>query len=145
VTATAMINPTSLDGSELYLDAGLPGFPGAHRFRLQPWGDPDGPFSLLVCLDADELAFVVVRPEPFFPEYTPQIARPIADRLGLVRAADAVVYVIVTLGPTPLDATVNLLGPLVVNRRNQLAAQVVLDGDSSDVRTPLMGASAQAS
>jgi flagellar assembly factor FliW len=86
-----------------------------------------------------------VRPEPFFPEYTPQIARPIADRLGLVRAADAVVYVIVTLGPTPLDATVNLLGPLVVNRRNQLGAQVVLDGDSSDVRTPLMGASAQAS
>ena len=47
------------------------------------------------------------------------------------------VYVIVTLGPTPVDATVNLLGPLVVNRRNRLAAQVVLDGDGSMVRTRL--------
>jgi flagellar assembly factor FliW len=138
MTTATMMTSTSVDGSDLYLDAGLPGFPGAHRFRLSPWGDTDGPFSLLVCLDAQELAFVIVRPEPFFPDYQPEIDRATADRLGLVRAADAIVYVIVTLGPTPLDATVNLLGPLVINSRNQLGAQVVLDGDSSDVRTPLI-------
>ena len=142
MTATAMIDSTTVDGAELYLDAGLPGFPGAHRFRLLPWGDAEGPFSLLMCLDAEELAFVVVRPEPFFSDYLPQIDRATADRLGLVRASDAIVYVIVTLGPTPLEATVNLLGPLVVNRRNRLAAQVVLDGDSSDVRTPLISRTA---
>ena len=59
MTTATMMTSTSVDGSDLYLDAGLPGFPGAHRFRLSPWGDTDGPFSLLVCLDAQELAFVI--------------------------------------------------------------------------------------
>jgi flagellar assembly factor FliW len=49
------------------------------------------------------------------------------------------VYVIVTLGRTPPEATVNLLGPLIVNRNNGRAAQVVLDGNRYDVRTPLLG------
>ena len=132
-----MIEPISLDGSELYLDAGLPGFPGAHRFRLMPWGGTTGPFSLLLCLDADDLAFVVVPPEVFFPDYAPEIDQATADRLGIGNPADALVYVILTLGPTPLDTTVNLLGPIVVNRRNLRAAQVVLEDARWDVRTPL--------
>jgi flagellar assembly factor FliW len=137
VTATAMIDSSVLEQAELYLDAGLPGFPGAHRFRLSAWGGKPGPFWLLECLDCRDLAFVVVRPELFFPGYAPEIDRPTADRLGLAGMDDAVVFVIVTLGRTPHDATVNLLGPLVVNSRSWLAAQVVLDGDGSMVRTPL--------
>ena len=136
MTAT-MTDPTVLERAELYLDAGLPGFPGAHRFRLGTWGDAAGPFWLLECLDTPDLAFVVVRPELFFPGYAPEIDRPTADRLGLAGADDAVVFVIVTLGPTPYDATCNLLGPLVVNARSRLAAQVVLEGDGGMVRTPL--------
>jgi len=136
VTAT-MIDPTVLDQAELYLDAGLPGFAGAHRFRLGTWDETDGRFWLLDCLDTPDLAFVVVRPEPFFPGYAPEIDRATADRLELASAEHAIVFVIVTLGPTPYDATVNLLGPLVVNLRSRLAAQVVLDGDSAMVRTPL--------
>jgi flagellar assembly factor FliW len=142
VTVTALLDQTVLDGTEVYLDAGLPGFPGAHRFRISRWGDTSGPFALLECLDADGLAFVIVRPEPFFADYMPEIDRSTADRLGLVRAEDALVFVIVTLGQTPLDATVNLLGPLIVNRRNRLAAQVVLEGEGSRVRTPLVPRSA---
>ena len=137
MTAIATIDPSVLDHAELYLDAGLPGFPGAHRFRLGRWGDSAGPFRLLECLDLPGLAFVVVPPEGFFPGYAPEIDRATADRLGLVEPQDALVFVIVTLGPTPYDATVNLLGPLVVNSRSRLAAQIVLDGDGSMVRTPL--------
>jgi flagellar assembly factor FliW len=126
-------------GADLYLDAGLPGYPAVHRFRLSPWGDPDGPFVLLQCLDVDDLAFVVIRPELFFPDYQPAINLETAGRLGLNDPGDAVVYVIVTLGRTPPEATVNLLGPLIVNRNNGRAAQVVLEGNRYDVRTPLLG------
>jgi flagellar assembly factor FliW len=122
---------------ELYLDAGLPGFPGLHRFQLVPWGDMPGPFSLLQCLDMEDLAFVVVRPGLFFPDYGPQIGRDTADRLGIDHPDDAIVLAIVTLGATPAEATVNLLGPLVVNRHTGRAAQVVQDGARFSVRTPL--------
>ena len=137
MTATATIDQSVLDRAELYLDAGLPGFPGAHRFRLVAWGDAPGPFRLLECLDSPGLAFVVVQPELFFPGYRPEIDRGTADRLCLGHLDEALVLVIVTLGPTPYDATVNLLGPLVVNCRSRLAAQVVLDGEGWMVRTPL--------
>ena len=126
-------------GAVLYLDAGLPGFPAVHRFRLSPWGVAEGPFLLLQCLDVDDLAFVVVRPELFFPDYQPAINFEAAGRLGLNDPGDATVYVIVTLGRTPPEATVNLLGPLIVNRNNGRAAQVVLEGNRYDVRTPLIG------
>ena len=45
---------------------------------------------------------------------------------------------IVTVGSTPHEATANLLGPIVVNRRNLEAAQVVLRGTEWDVSTPLL-------
>lgn len=122
---------------ELYLDAGLPGFPGMHRFQLVPWGDAPGPFSLLQCLDMEGLAFVVVRPGLFFPGYAPEIGRDTAGRLGLEHPDDGIVLLIVTLGATPAEATVNLLGPLIVNRHTGRAAQVVLDGARFGVRTPL--------
>jgi len=139
VTVTAIADPTSLEGCEIYFDAALPGFPGVHRFQLSPWGDKDGPFRLMVSLDAPELAFVVVEPEPFFPDFAVEIDRATADRLGLANPDEAVVHLIVTLGRSPVEATVNLLGPVVVNRRNLLAAQVVLDGPSDRLRTPLIG------
>jgi flagellar assembly factor FliW len=135
---TAVTRPALLDSSGVYIGAGLPGFPAAHRFRLMPWGDEPGPFSLLVSLDEEGLAFVVSPPEVFFPDYVPTIDRSAAHRLGISSPADIAVYVIVTPGPTPREATANLLGPLVVNRRTRLAAQVVFESTRWEMRTPLV-------
>ncbi len=135
--STAVLDQGTVAGSELYLDAGLPGFPSVHRVRLAPWGQTSGPFLLLTCLDLDDLAFVVVPPHLFFPDYQPEISRDVADRLGLRSETEAAVLVIVTLGASAADATVNLLGPLVVNAGNGRAAQVVLDSARYGVRTPL--------
>ena len=66
-----MIEQSPLDGPELYLCSGLPGFPGAHRFRLMPCGGTTGPFFRLLCLDRD-LVFVVATPEVFSPTTPPK-------------------------------------------------------------------------
>ena len=135
---TAVIDLSLLDGSSVHIGAGLPGFPGAHRFRLMPWGDEAGPFSLLVSLDDEDLVFVVSTPDVFFPDYLPEIDGSTAQRLGILSPADAAVYVIVTPGPTPSETTANLLGPLIVSRRTRLAAQVVLESTRWEMRTPLV-------
>jgi flagellar assembly factor FliW len=54
------------------------------------------------------------------------------------------VYVVVTLGARGRGRGLSLLAPLVVNRRNLLAAQVVLDGTGLDVCTPLISPPARA-
>jgi flagellar assembly factor FliW len=138
VTATAAGDPTLSHASEVYFDAGLPGFPCARRFRLSPLAGTEGRFWLLACLDAPDLEFVVVPPQLFFPSYVAEINGAAAHRIGLERPDEAAVYVIVTLGPTPVDATANLLGPLVVNHRNMSGAQLALEGASGRVNTPLL-------
>ena len=120
--------------------AGLPGFAGARAFTVVPWGGDDSPFSLLECSDVEGLAFVVVPPELFFPDYEPVVDSHTVERLGIEVAEDAELLVILTLGATPADATANLLGPIVVNRRTGEAVQAVLAGQRWSSRTPLIAA-----
>jgi len=123
--------------SELVMDAGLPGFPDAHRFLLRRLGGAASPFSVLRCLDVEGLDFVVAAPGSFFPDYEPRLDSAAVDRLGITDADDVMVLVIVTPGTSPGDATANLLGPVVVNRHTLQAAQVVQASADADVRVPL--------
>ena len=50
-------------------------------------------------------------------------------------------FCVVTLRDKPQHATVNLLGPIVVNRRTLEAAQVVVPAIGYSVRAPLAVAS----
>ena len=119
---------------ELHFAAGLPGFPDARRFALVRWGDEGNPFSLLRSLDEPDLAFVVVPPGLFFPDYAPELDDDSAERLDLDDPDDALVLVVVTLGERPADATANLTAPVVINQRNREAAQVVLRGGDHPLR-----------
>lgn len=126
------------DLAELLFESGLPGFPDAHRFTLIRWGDDDSPFSIMRSLDHEGLDFVVVPPMVFFPDYAPEVDDTTAERLELRDSDDALVVVMVTLGQQAVDATANLLGPIVVNRHTRKAAQAVLTNAAYEVRTPLV-------
>jgi flagellar assembly factor FliW len=117
------------------MPAGLPGFPDARRFVLLSWSDDTSPFSRLQCLDAEELEFLVAAPVVLFPDYAPELDTASVDALGLTCAEDALVLVLVTVHERAVDATANLLAPIVVNIHTNLAAQVVVpDAPIDDVR-----------
>jgi flagellar assembly factor FliW len=76
-----------------------------------------------------------------FPDYEPEIDSATAERLELEGSEDALMLAVVTLGDTVADATLNLLGPIVVNRHTNRAAQAVPAGPScelSELRTPFV-------
>jgi flagellar assembly factor FliW len=129
------------DVVEINFPAGLPGFPTAHRFELAPWGPAGSPFLLLSSADDPNVGFVVVPPWVFYPEYEFELDNGMAERLGLSEASDAVIFAVVTLRDRPEDSTLNLLGPIVVNRFTHEAAQVVLPSAGYSVRAPLAIAS----
>ena len=112
---------------------GLPGFPSVRRFEL---GELDNmaPFCVLKSLDMPGLQFVVVPPGALFENYVIEVPEDDVAGLELAQADDALVLVIVTVSQPP---TVNLLGPVVVNRRTGRSRQVVLIGSGYEVRTPL--------
>ncbi len=129
------------DYVEIRFEAGLPGFPNAHRFQLRPWGPPGSPYLRLSAVDDRNVGFVVVPPWVFYPDYEFDLDDVSAERLGLREPEDAIVLAVVTLRDRPEEATMNLLGPIVVNRHTHEAAQIVLPTSGYSVRAPLAVAS----
>jgi flagellar assembly factor FliW len=125
------------DTVEINFPAGLPGFPHAHRFQLTPWGDTSTPFSLMSSIDDPDVGFVVVEPWVFYPDYEFDLDTSTSQRLAMAEPDDSLVLCVVTLGEQPEDATVNLLGPIVINRFTREACQAVLDPSLFNVRAPL--------
>ena len=105
--------PAGLLGFEHMKDYLLIAKPGEAPFRwLQVKGNPS-------------LAFVVIEPFFFLPDYRPDIPQADVNFLGLLSPDDAAVYAVVTVSG-PSRATVNLKGPIVINRNTGLAKQVVI-------------------
>ncbi|MGH9082840.1 MAG: flagellar assembly protein FliW [Acidimicrobiales bacterium] len=106
------------------------------HYALRPLGTQYEPYASLVSMDEPDLRLVVVPPGVIFRDYVIEI--PDSDRrlLDLKDAADVAVLGIVRRHgvPTPV---VNLMGPIVVNRTTQLAAQVVLQESDYGVMVPV--------
>jgi flagellar assembly factor FliW len=117
--------------------AGLPGFPDARRFKLEPLGDELRPFARLRSLGEPAISFTVVPPGLLFGDYSVEIDDDHQTALGIESADDVVTLVLITVPRPPQPPTANLLGPIVVNRRTGAAAQVVQHRSDYRVAEPL--------
>ncbi|HEY9765359.1 MAG TPA: flagellar assembly protein FliW [Chroococcales cyanobacterium] len=116
---------------------GIPGFEGITRFVVVE-DDDSAPLCWLVPVDDPEVAFAVVDPRTFFPDYHVVLPQSDQDALRLQSEEDARVLVIVVVSTEPTEITANLMGPLVINSRAGLGKQVVLADSGYPVRTPLL-------
>ncbi len=106
------------------LPLGLLGFEDTKRYVLL--SEPgDAPFFWLQVVDNPHLAFLVLSPFEVLPDYEMELSDEDAAFLELSSPADALVYNIVTLHPDG-PATINLKGPIVLNRVTLTGKQVVL-------------------
>jgi flagellar assembly factor FliW len=104
---------------------GLLGFEQCQRYCLI--SSPEyAPFAHLQSLDDPGLAFVVVNPHTFFPHYKVEVdPREIAE-LEVDQIQDVITWGIVTVPEDFSRMSVNLQGPLLLNRGNGRGKQVVL-------------------
>jgi len=74
-----------------------------------------------------EVNFVVIEPGGIIPDYELELFDNDAENLGIQDSAEVMVLNIVTLHQgKPDGATVNLIGPIVVNRRTRVGRQLVI-------------------
>ena len=107
----------------IQLPYGLLGFERVKNYVLLSHPH-EQPFMWLRMLDQANKAFLVVSPFHVLPDYQPDIANEDAEYLGLEDPADALVVNIVTLRGKGA-ATVNLKGPIVINRKTFVGKQVI--------------------
>lgn len=105
--------PSGLLGFETIKDFDFLSVPGEEPFvRLKARGEP-------------AISFLVIAPFEVLPDYQPDIPPEDVSFLGLTSPQDAFLLNIVTLRLKE-RSTVNLKGPIVVNRHTMVAKQVVL-------------------
>ena len=94
----------------------------------------------------DSVHFVVIEPGGIVAGYEPELFDEDASNLDLNDPAEAMLINIVTLEhQSPLQATINLVGPIVVNRRTRLGRQLVVANYSRyDAHHPLVAPSTPA-
>jgi flagellar assembly factor FliW len=115
---------------------GLLGFEQCKRFTLYT-RPAEEPFLRLQAVGNPKLGFLVISPFIALPEYQPTIPNEDARFLGLEGPEDALIVNIVTVRG-PKEATVNLKGPIVLNRRTLTAKQVIpLNAPNFSVAHPL--------
>ena len=109
--------------SILQLPLGLLGFEEVKRYVLL--GSPaEAPFLWLQMAEDPNLAFLVVAPSSLMGGYNPEVSEEEVEFLGLEKPEDAIVLNIVTLHRDG-SVTVNLKGPILVNRHSLVGKQVI--------------------
>lgn len=126
LTMTETTNAQDTDMNEqaiIHMPMGLLGFEHVKRYVLLSHPE-EAPFLWLQMLDDPNLAFLCVSPLHVSAGYQPDLCPGDVDFLQLAKPDEALIVNIVTLHPDG-EPTVNLKGPVVINRRTLIGKQVV--------------------
>ena len=88
------------------------------------------PFFYLQSIDVPDLAFILIDPFLFRPDYSLDVNDDTLGEIGVARPDEVLVFA--RSSPSPATAArspANLMGPLIINKQNRLGMQTVL-GDS---------------
>jgi flagellar assembly factor FliW len=107
----------------IHLPGGLLGFERIKKYVLLS-NPEEAPFLWLQMLDDPNLAFLVVSPCAVLADYQPELSEEDTHFLGLHTPQDALLFNVVTLHADG-RATVNLKGPIVLNRFTLIGKQIV--------------------
>ena len=127
----ATVTDTELNMPIIDMAVPMPGFPAHRQFVLVRLND-NGLLYAFTSVDDPNLRFLVAPPEPFFPDYAPEIDKAVFAALNTKDPDRLLVMVVITAGVQ--ETTANLLAPIIVDRDSRRAMQVVLAGSDMPVR-----------
>ena len=109
------------------MPAGMPGFPGRKRFIILD-REESRPFYWYQCVDDPALAFVIINPYLFKPDYSVDL-KPTLKKMSWEADGEesSELYVVVNASNgAPDKITANLMSPLLINIRRCEAVQMVI-------------------
>ncbi|MDR1306914.1 MAG: flagellar assembly protein FliW [Treponema sp.] len=83
------------------------------------------PFYWLQSLEAEHIAFIIINPFLFRPDYELDIDDDLVRDIGISTPDKALIFSIVTISPSG-SMTANLQGPLIINRDTRIGKQGIL-------------------
>ncbi len=117
----------------IHFPEGIIGLPEDKRFILMDYKDTF--LKWLQSVDDPNIAFIVVPPAEFFPEFSPKLDKKLRKFLKVENEDDLVVFAILRVDGD--NVTANMQGPLIINSMNKIGIQVLNDDPCFSCTTPL--------
>ena len=95
-------------------------------------------FKILQSMEEKNISFVVTSPFEIYKEYVIDLNDEIIKELEIKNSEDVLVLSIITIGETLEKSTLNLKAPLIINIKNNLGRQLILQSEKYETKHPLM-------
>lgn len=115
---------------------GLLGFSQHRRFVILD--DPnDEIFAWLQSCENPDIAFPILEPELFAPNYAVELSKSDLEALQLADQKSGKFFNIITIPADPTLMTANMKAPVIINIEKRLARQCVLQDNNLAIREPI--------
>lgn len=112
---------------------GLLGFENLKRYVLIKH-DKAEIYKWLQSVDDSDVAFVVMEPFVFLPDYQFDLNEDDAQDLGLEKPENATILTILVVPDNPKKISANIKAPLVINHFNGKGKQIVINNEAYPVK-----------
>jgi flagellar assembly factor FliW len=124
------------DEDVIVFKKGLPGFKELKKFIIFPLESNEA-FSILHSMEDNEVGLVLVSPFTIASGYEFKIPDTCIKELQIDRPEDVLVLTTVTLSSSIENMTTNLKAPIIINIKEKLGEQLILDNDKYKIKEPL--------
>ncbi len=113
------------DKQILHFPNGLFGFEKLNDFALLD--AEQQPFFWLQSLEVEQIAFILINPIIFRPDYDPSVVNSELEEIGLINGEDenVLLFSIVTIPADQSRMTANLQGPVIINKEKKIGRQFI--------------------
>jgi len=115
---------------------GLPGFKELKSFIIFPL-EKNKVFSILHSVENIEVGLVLVSPFDIIKDYEFKIPDNYINELKIERQEEVLVLTTVTLSSKVENITTNLKAPIIINIKERLGEQLILDNDKYKIKEQL--------
>ena len=120
----------------LHFEKGIPGFPSQTKFVQVPLTE-DGLFQVLQSVTDAEIGFIITDPFFYKKDYDFVLEDGVVESLEIQRTEEIKVSVIITPHEPFNESTANLQAPVIINKNNNKARQVILTNTTYLTKHPL--------
>lgn len=120
----------------IYFKKGIPGFQNLKKFVLFPVEENDF-FSVLHSVEDNNIGFIVVSPFNVKKDYEIELNDTVLKELNIKEEKDVSIFNTVTLNSEISKITSNLKAPVVINIKDRLGEQIILNDDKYEIKYPL--------
>lgn len=113
----------------IHFQEGIPAFEEEKEFVIILNEDKENPFHWLQSVKNSELSFIILNPFEIFSDYDILLPEIAINKLNIEKEEDVTIYSMVVIPEDMTNMTTNLLGPIVINTKEMLGKQVILDDE----------------